>query len=50
MTGAGALATYFMALVFSGSVEPLLVAGTYTGALTSSPGPGAALEISGAIR
>lgn len=47
VTGAGALATYFMALVFSGSVEPLLVAGTYTGALTSSPGLGAALEISG---
>ncbi len=47
VTGAGALATYFMALVFSGSVEPLLVGGTYTGALTSSPGLGAALEVSG---
>ena len=47
VTGAGALATYFMALLFSGSVEPLLVGGTYTGALTSSPGLGAALEVSG---
>ena len=47
VTAAGALATYFMALLFSGSVEPLLVGGTYTGALTSSPGLGAALEVSG---
>lgn len=47
VTGAGALATYFMALFFSGSVDPLLVGGTYTGALTSSPGLGAALEATG---
>ncbi|MDT8285124.1 MAG: YidE/YbjL duplication, partial [Thermovirgaceae bacterium] len=47
VTGAGALATYFMALFFSGSVDPLLVGGTYTGALTSSPGLGAALEAAG---
>ncbi len=47
VTAAGALATYLMALAFSGTVEPLLVGGTYTGALTSSPGLGAALEISG---
>jgi len=47
VTGTGALATYFMALLFSGSVAPLLVGGTYTGALTSSPGLGAALEATG---
>jgi len=47
VTGAGALATCFMALLFSGSLEPLLVGGTYTGALTSSPGLGAALEATG---
>jgi putative transport protein len=35
-----------MARLASG-VEPLLVAGTYTGALTSSPGLGAALEATG---
>lgn len=47
VTGAGALATWLMALLFSGAVEPLLVGGTYTGALTSSPGLGAALEATG---
>lgn len=47
VTGAGALATYLMALVFSDSIEPLLIGGTYTGALTSSPGLGAALEATG---
>jgi putative transport protein len=47
VTGAGALATYVSALLLSGSVEPLLVGGTYTGALTSSPGLGAALEAAG---
>ncbi len=47
VTGAGALATYWMALLFAASVEPLLVGGTYTGALTSSPGLGAALEATG---
>lgn len=46
VTGVGALCTYGMARLASG-VEPLLVAGTYTGALTSSPGLGAALEATG---
>jgi len=46
VTGVGALCTYAMAHLASG-VEPLLVAGTYTGALTSSPGLGAALETTG---
>ncbi len=46
VTGIGALCTYAMARLASG-VEPLLVAGTYTGALTSSPGLGAALEATG---
>ncbi|NLI96133.1 MAG: YidE/YbjL duplication [Synergistaceae bacterium] len=46
VTGTGALCTYAMARLASG-VEPLLVAGTYTGALTSSPGLGAALEATG---
>jgi putative transport protein len=46
VTGVGALCTYAMAHLASG-VEPLLVAGTYTGALTSSPGLGAALEATG---
>jgi putative transport protein len=46
VTGVGALCTYGMARLATG-VEPLLVAGTYTGALTSSPGLGAALEATG---
>ena len=46
VTGVGALCTYVMARLAQG-VEPLLVAGTYTGALTSSPGLGAALETTG---
>ena len=46
VTGVGALCTYAMARLAQG-VEPLLVAGTYTGALTSSPGLGAALETTG---
>jgi len=46
VTGVGALCTYLMARMAQG-VEPLLVAGTYTGALTSSPGLGAALETTG---
>ncbi len=32
----------------SSSIEPLLLAGAYTGALTSSPGLGAALEATNA--
>jgi putative transport protein len=40
----GALVTYILARLYSGSVPPHLLAGTYTGALTSSPGLGAALE------
>ncbi|MGI6253232.1 MAG: YidE/YbjL duplication [Aminivibrio sp.] len=47
VTGAGALTTYAMARLFSGSASPHLIAGTYTGALTSSPGLGAALEATG---
>lgn len=47
VTGTGALATYIMARLFSGSASPHLIAGTYTGALTSSPGLGAALEATG---
>ena len=46
VTGVGALCTYGMARMAVG-VDPLLVAGTYTGALTSSPGLGAALEATG---
>ena len=46
VTGIGALCTYAMARMAVG-VDPLLVAGTYTGALTSSPGLGAALEVTG---
>ncbi len=44
VTGAGALATLAAGLAFSGSASPCMIAGTYTGALTSSPGLGAALE------
>lgn len=47
VTGAGALTTYLLARLFSGSASPHLIAGTYTGALTSSPGLGAALEATG---
>lgn len=46
VTAVGALVTYAMARMAVG-VDPLLVAGTYTGALTSSPGLGAALEATG---
>lgn len=46
VTAVGALVTYVMARMAVG-VDPLLVAGTYTGALTSSPGLGAALEATG---
>ena len=44
VTGVGALTTLALALIFSGSASPHMIAGTYTGALTSSPGLGAALE------
>jgi len=47
VTGAGALATLAAGLFFSGSATPNMIAGTYTGALTSSPGLGAALEATG---
>jgi putative transport protein len=43
MTFIGAAATYGMVLIGSGS-DNYQIAGTYTGALTSSPGLGAALE------
>ncbi|GAB1400653.1 YidE/YbjL duplication [Aminivibrio sp.] len=44
VTGVGALTTLALGLLFSGSASPHMIAGTYTGALTSSPGLGAALE------
>ncbi len=47
VTGAGALATLAAGMLFSGSASPNMIAGTYTGALTSSPGLGAALEATG---
>lgn len=47
VTGAGAAATIVMALLFTDTIHPLLVGGTFTGALTSSPGLGAALEAAG---
>ena len=47
VTGMGALATLLMAVLFAGDATPHMVAGTYTGALTSSPGLGAALEATG---
>lgn len=49
VTSVGALITFFLGsiLASSGGIDPLLVAGSYTGALTSSPGLGAALETTG---
>ncbi|MGB9813275.1 MAG: YidE/YbjL duplication [Thermovenabulum sp.] len=44
ITFAGAFATYILTLMYQGSLDPYLVSGTYTGALTSSPGLAAALE------
>lgn len=44
ITFSGALATYFLTLLYKGDLDPYLVSGTYTGALTSSPGLAAALE------
>lgn len=43
ITSVGAVTTYLMALLSSGQ-DPFAVAGVYTGALTSSPGLGAAIE------
>lgn len=47
VTGMGALATLLMGMLFAGEASPHMIAGTYTGALTSSPGLGAALEATG---
>ncbi len=47
VTFSGALVLFFSALFFGRAVDPFLVVGTYTGALTSSPGLGAALEATG---
>ncbi len=47
VTGAGAAATLGIALMFTDTMHPLLIGGTFTGALTSSPGLGAALEAAG---
>ena len=44
ITFVGALVTYVLALMFRGGASPHLIGGTYTGALTSSPGLAAALE------
>lgn len=48
VTAVGAVLTVLLGGLFSASgVHPLMVAGSYTGALTSSPGLGAALEATG---
>ena len=47
VTGVGAGLTYLLARIFGEGADPLMIAGTYTGALTSSPGLGAALEATG---
>lgn len=49
VTSAGAMLTLIFGKLFSvyGQIDPLMVAGSYTGALTSSPGLGAALEATG---
>jgi putative transport protein len=48
VTAVGAVLTVLLGNLFSASgVHPLMVAGSYTGALTSSPGLGAALEATG---
>ena len=47
-TFVGALVTFLLVKALGGSsMDPLLLAGAYTGALTSSPGLGAALEATG---
>lgn len=48
-TSVGALVTVLLVKTIGGSsIDPLLLAGAYTGALTSSPGLGAALEATNA--
>lgn len=49
VTSAGAVFTLLLGKLFSvfGPIDPLMMAGSYTGALTSSPGLGAALEATG---
>lgn len=49
VTSVGAVLTVLLGKLFSftGAIDPLMVAGSYTGALTSSPGLGAALESTG---
>ncbi|HHY13214.1 MAG TPA: YidE/YbjL duplication, partial [Thermoanaerobacterales bacterium] len=44
VTFGGALATYIVTIIYQKGLDPFLVSGTYTGALTSSPGFAAALE------
>ncbi|MGC9372601.1 MAG: YidE/YbjL duplication [Thermovirgaceae bacterium] len=44
VTGSGALTTWVFARLFGSGIHPHVVAGTYVGALTSSPGLGAAME------
>jgi len=45
ITFVGAFITYLLAIFFRGSASAHLIGGTYTGALTSSPGLAAALEV-----
>jgi len=47
VTGAGALATYAFTALLGSGVHPHVIAGIYVGALTSSPGLGAAMEAAG---
>jgi len=48
VTSTGAVLTLLLGnILSSGVIDPLMVAGSYTGALTSSPGLGAALEATG---
>jgi putative transport protein len=44
VTGSGALTTWAFTRLFGSGIHPHVVAGTYVGALTSSPGLGAAME------
>ena len=44
MTGVAALVTFLGVKLSGGEIDPLLVKGTFTGALTSSPGLGALIE------
>ncbi|MGC9490397.1 MAG: YidE/YbjL duplication [Thermovirgaceae bacterium] len=47
VTGSGALTTWTFTRLFGSGIHPHVVAGTYVGALTSSPGLGAAMEAVG---